>query len=68
MREIPRTQRYADRPGLSEILNGPGGNGEKWLKAVENFGYTQKEVARQMEMHYSYISRVLKRERSKVKT
>ncbi|MDO8806561.1 MAG: transposase [Elusimicrobiota bacterium] len=66
--EIPKEQRYADRPGLSAILNGPGLNSGKWMIAVDRFGYTQKEVASLMGMHYSYISRVLTRERSKVKT
>lgn len=66
--EIPAFERYAGRPVLPEILDGVGSNGEKWLKAVETFGYTQKEVAGYMGMHYSYISRVLNRERSKVKT
>ncbi len=66
--EIPKEQRYADRPELPAILNGPGFNGEKWMLAVDHFGYTQKEVASLMGMHYSYISRVLTLERSKVKT
>ena len=66
--EIPRNQHCAPRPGLVEILAGPGENCEKWRRAVDVFGYTQKEVAGEMGMHYSYISRVLKRERSKVKT
>ena len=66
--EIPKEQRYADRPELAAILNGPGHQSEKWMRAVDSFGYTQKEVAVLMGMHYSYISRVLTRERSKVKT
>lgn len=66
--EIPKKQRYADRPELTAILNGVGPNAEKWMMAVDSFGYTQKEVASLMGMHYSYVSRVLTRERSKVKT
>lgn len=66
--EIPKEQRYVDRPELSAILNAPGRNGEKWMRAVDCFGYTQKAVAAGMGMHYSYVSRVLARERSKVKT
>lgn len=66
--EIPRGQRCVDRPALNEVLSGNQGKGAKWLKAVEDYGYTQKEVARQTGVHYSYVSRVLKRERSKVKT
>lgn len=66
--EIPREQRYINRPALCEVLNGSDSKGKKWMKAVEEFGYTQKEVAKQCGVHYSYVSRVLKRERSKVKT
>jgi len=66
--EIPRAQRLAARPALAEILSAPGSRPEKWLKAVDAYGYAQKEVARHEGMHYSYVSRVLCRERSKVKT
>lgn len=66
--EIPREQRYMNRPELSELLKGDGSKGERWLRAVDEYGYTQKEISRQCGMHYSYISRMLKRERSKVKT
>jgi len=68
MAEIPKEQRYCDRPELRSILDGPGRNGEKWMSAVDCYGYTQKAVAAGMGMHYSYVSRVLARERSKVKT
>jgi len=66
--EIPVEQRYADRPELAAILDGAGLKWGNWRKAVDEFGYTQKEVAVKTGMHYSYVSRVLKRERSKVKT
>lgn len=66
--EIPRRQRLAVRPPLGEILSAAGIRIEKWLKAVDVYGYTQKEVAGHEGLHYSYVSRVLCRERSKVKT
>lgn len=66
--EVPREQRYVNRPSLAEVLSAPGSRAEGWLSAVEEFGYTQKEVARHSGVHYSYVSRMLKRERSKVKT
>lgn len=66
--EIPMEQRYTDRPELLAILGGSGLKWRNWCRAVDEFGYTQKEVAAKTGMHYSYISRVLKRERSKVKT
>lgn len=66
--EVPREQRYINRPDLAELLGGVEAKGEKWLRAVEEYGYTQKEVAKQCRVHYSYVSKMLKRERSKVKT
>ena len=66
--EIPRQQRLLGRPTLAKILSAPGDRGGKWLKAVDAYGYAQKEVAQHEGMHYSYVSRVLRRERSKVKT
>lgn len=66
--EIPKEQRYVNRPSLGEVMNACGSRGERWLRAVEEFGYTQKEVARHSGVHYSYVSRMLKRVRSKVKT
>jgi REP element-mobilizing transposase RayT len=66
--EIPRLQHCAPRPSLAEILAGPGDNTERWLRAVDVFGYTQKEVAEGTGVHYSYVSRLLKLKRSKVKT
>lgn len=66
--EVPRRQRYLGRPALGDILNGPGPEGEKWRQAVDAYGYTQNEVAAGAGVHYSWVSRVLAGERSKVKT
>lgn len=66
--EVPRAQRYFDRPPLAELLAGPGSKGQKWLSAVYEYGYTQKEVAEHSGVHCSYVSKTIKRERSQVKT
>lgn len=66
--EVPRKQRYLNRPGLAELMEITEQKGVKWLRAIEEYGYTQTEVASHCGVHYSYVSRILKRERSKVKT
>ncbi|MEW5906965.1 MAG: transposase [Elusimicrobiota bacterium] len=66
--EIPKEQKHIGRPPLDELLRGPAPNGEKWRLAVDAYGYTQNEVAAGAGVHYSWVSRVLAGERSKVKT
>jgi REP element-mobilizing transposase RayT len=66
--EVPVRQRCLGRPSLADILDGPSANCEKWRVAVDRYGYTQNEVAAGAGVHYSWVSRVLSEERSKVKT
>jgi REP element-mobilizing transposase RayT len=65
--EIPRVQRYVDRPPLSSLF-GSTLNAEKKDKvkrdilihdAVYDFGYSQKEVADFLGLHYSTLSRIV---------
>lgn len=63
--DIPRSQRYADRPGLdkifsSRILQDQRKRDRKIGEAVEKYGYTQRAIAKHLGMHYSYISLVLR--------
>jgi len=65
IREIPRGQRYAGRPGLDglfdeEIKGDRKKRKKKVQEAVEKHGYSQKEVADYIGIHYSVISRLLK--------
>ena len=55
-REIPRIQRLADRPPLSVILSA-GASAEAIHRAYRDFGYTQREIARHLGVHYATISR-----------
>jgi hypothetical protein len=62
--EIPRSQRYANRPGLDKIfsarvLKDRQKRDIKIAEAVEKYGYTQRAIAKQLNMHYSYISQIL---------
>lgn len=63
--EIPRHQRYAARPPLAALFPEGLRKNEKRLQkrlseAVERHGYRQSEIARQVGVHYSTISRWLR--------
>lgn len=68
IREIPRAQRFAGRPDLGKILNGPAKRSAKILEAVETYGYSQKAVADELGVHYSAVSKLLSRQMSRFKT
>lgn len=67
IQEIPKRQRLVNRPSLQTILqrdnrkNGPG-NIEGIKRAVLEYGYSQREVADHVGVHYSTISRIINRE------
>ncbi len=66
--EIPRSQRYAHRPSLDVLfgevpLMDRRGRRKAILKAVEQYGYRQSEIAAHLGLHYSTISRIAKGER-----
>ena len=63
--EIPRFQRYADRPTLSQLLNDAIQQGRNQRnRAISDahitYGYTLKEIANYLKMHYTTISKVIK--------
>jgi len=66
--EIPRSQRYAYRPSLENLFGGDvrsnvGKRRSAVLKAVEQYGYRQREVAMHLGLHDSSVSRIVKGER-----
>ena len=66
--EIPRSQRYAHRPTLEQLFGGYVAENMRKrraavLKAVEQFGYRQQEIAAHLDLHYSSVSRIVKGER-----
>ncbi len=66
--EIPRSQRYVHRPSLEALFNkGLHANSQKRrktiIKAIEQYGYRQAEIADHLSLHYSTISRIAKGER-----
>ena len=66
IKEIPKTQRYLNRPDLEELLSrsierDKGWRNRKVAEAFKDWGYTQKEIADCLGMHYSTVSRIVKR-------
>ena len=63
--EIPRSQRYANRPTLEKIfqesiLKDRKKRDKKMSEAVERYAYRQSEVARHLSLHVSTVSNILR--------
>jgi len=70
LKEVPRIQRFADRPSLESILADTEGREERdrgIVKACLEFGYSQAQVAAATGLHYSTVSRIIRREESRFK-
>ncbi len=62
--EIPKSQRYANRPALEKlfnksILSDKRKRDGKIAEAVEKYGYIQRSIANHLGLHFSYMSRIL---------
>ena len=62
--EIPRRERYAHRPALEELFGGDNvkgraGRNEAIVAAHIEYGYTLTEIAQQLGLHYTTISKVV---------
>jgi hypothetical protein len=64
IQEIPKQQRYLNRPGLNELFRNKGKDKEKRNKlmynAVVEHGYSQKEIADFLGLHYSTVSSLIR--------
>ncbi|MDD5747640.1 MAG: transposase [Actinomycetota bacterium] len=63
LKEVPKAQRYITKPELKDIFKHKGGKVDP-LEAYEahvRYGYTLKEIAEHLGVHYATISRALKR-------
>jgi hypothetical protein len=63
--EIPRSQRYANRPTLEKIfqesiLRDKRKRDKKMAEAVERYAYRQSEIARHLSLHVSTVSNILR--------
>jgi len=66
IKEIPRQQRFIGRPCLETLFNKKSATNiqkrnVKIVESVEKYSYSQKEVADYLGLHYSTISRLIKR-------
>jgi DNA-directed RNA polymerase specialized sigma24 family protein len=75
VKEFPRSLRHMNRPTLEEIFRNTKERREKRnngiFRAIELWGYSQREVADYLGFHYSTVSRLLKQFKlgmSKLKT
>lgn len=64
VQEIPKGQRYLNRPRLKELFNEDPGENKKRRndvvrEAIELYGYRQSEVASFLGMHYTTVSRIM---------
>jgi len=63
--EIPKSQRYMNRPILwklfeEEVIGDKRRRDKRIVEAVEGFGYSQREVADHLGMHFSSVSRIMR--------
>jgi REP element-mobilizing transposase RayT len=68
IREIPKSQRLLNRPALQtlfteEIMGDKKKRNQTIKKAVGEYGYTQKEIAHHIGLHYTSVSRLITRSR-----
>lgn len=67
MKEVPRAQRYVARPALADLLDKGEIEGDKQRRdrlifdAYIRYGYTMEQIAQQLGVHYTAISRAVKR-------
>lgn len=61
LKEIPRVQRYITRPTLEKIFKEKTVKDKAVYKAHVTCGYTLKEIAEYLGVHYTTISRAVKR-------
>jgi putative transposase len=61
IREVPRRQTQAHRPGLKELFGGRQNLDSMILKAYSRYNYRMIEIAEHLGVHYSTVSRRLRR-------
>jgi REP element-mobilizing transposase RayT len=63
--EIPKSQRYANRPGLERLFPERVQKDKKVrdlkiAEAVQRYGYTQRAIADYLHIHFTYVSQLMK--------
>ena len=66
VKEIPRHQRYVSRPSLDRLFKGSAMRTRRAKNITDahlKYGYTLKEIADHLKIHYTTVSRVIKGQR-----
>ena len=68
LQEIPRSQRYAERPVLADLLNDEIGRDKAQRDRAINhahviYGYTLKEIADHLRVHYTTVSKIMNKDK-----
>jgi len=68
LQEIPRSQRYAERPMLADLLNDEIGRDKTQRDRAINhahviYGYTLKEIADHLRVHYTTVSKIMNKDK-----
>ena len=63
--EIPKSQRYMNSPILGKlfeekVIGDKRRRDKRIVEAVEGFGYSQREVADHLGMHFTSINRIMR--------
>lgn len=69
--EIPRSQRYVSRPQLTKLFEGKLTKTKRdtaIVQAVHRYGYSQREVADVLRLHFATVSRIANRSDTRSKT
>jgi transcriptional regulator of acetoin/glycerol metabolism len=61
IREVPRRQTHAHRPGLGELFGAKANLDAAMIEAYCRYGYRMFEIAKHLKVHYATVSRRLKR-------
>jgi DNA-binding MarR family transcriptional regulator len=63
LKEIPKKQRYVTRPPLNEILKykDKKSKNQAMHEACLQYGYTLREIAEYIGVHYTTVSKVIKK-------
>jgi len=64
IKEIPRSQRYASRPGLDKLFSGNDSRAERDCAIYDahvKYGYTLKEIGEHLGIHYTTVSKAVSR-------
>ena len=59
--EIPRKQRFAARPYLEEVFQTNSTGAIKISQAKQKHGYTLKEIGQYLHLHYTTVSKIIKK-------